>query len=409
MKDAETNAAISAVSGTTAPPETAETTETAETAETPGTTLAADRAAPARLPSLTGLRFVAAGMVVLSHALLLSDTTPDGHPHWDTWVAMNAVSLFFVLSGYVLTHSARATDTPAAFWRRRFVKIWPVHAVAWVGALAVIAYLDDTLAERTDRLTGNVLSLFLLQSWSRDHYQGGNAVAWSLAVEAFFYLLFPALLPLVLRLSRRGLLVLAGVAAALTWLMPFVSALTVDADTLDRTTFTGQSFWFLYALPLTRLPEFVLGMAAARLAVTGTGLPRIAVLPPAAVALAVPFFADDFLPNAFMYASASAVPLALLVTATAQLDLRGKASLLRTRPAVFLGEISFACYMCHATVLTAVHKVAVDHGWSGGWAVVAALPLVLLASWALYRLVERPCMRRFAAPARPAAVPVGAA
>ena len=36
-----------------------------------------------------------------------------------------AVSLFFILSGFVLTRFARPGDTARAFWRRRVVKIYP--------------------------------------------------------------------------------------------------------------------------------------------------------------------------------------------------------------------------------------------------------------------------------------------
>ena len=38
-----------------------------------------------------------------------------------------AVSLFFILSGFVLTHSARAPESARAFWLRRFFTIYPNH------------------------------------------------------------------------------------------------------------------------------------------------------------------------------------------------------------------------------------------------------------------------------------------
>jgi peptidoglycan/LPS O-acetylase OafA/YrhL len=44
------------------------------------------------------------------------------------------VSFFFVLSGFVLTWSARPDDIATGFWRRRIARIYPVHLVTAGGA-----------------------------------------------------------------------------------------------------------------------------------------------------------------------------------------------------------------------------------------------------------------------------------
>jgi peptidoglycan/LPS O-acetylase OafA/YrhL len=44
-----------------------------------------------------------------------------------------------VLSGFVLTWSARKYDTVRQFWHRRFLKIFPHHIVAF--AIALILYV----------------------------------------------------------------------------------------------------------------------------------------------------------------------------------------------------------------------------------------------------------------------------
>lgn len=49
-------------------------------------------------------------------------------------VGRSALSFFFVLSGFVMTWSARPGDTATAFWRRRAAKIYPLHAVTWFAA-----------------------------------------------------------------------------------------------------------------------------------------------------------------------------------------------------------------------------------------------------------------------------------
>src|SRR5207244_705333 len=100
-----------------------------------------------RLPSLTGLRFYAALLVFLSHAALPIATirllADDNTEYTFLWLARPAgglgVTFFFVLSGFILTWSARPTDTARAFWRRRAAKIIPSYVVAWVLAMVLVA------------------------------------------------------------------------------------------------------------------------------------------------------------------------------------------------------------------------------------------------------------------------------
>ena len=80
-----------------------------------------------RLPSLTQLRWVAAFLVFLAHArnLGLFGTGDLGRRYapWAFGGGSIGVSLFFVLSGFVIAWSARPHDRPTAFWLRRFARI----------------------------------------------------------------------------------------------------------------------------------------------------------------------------------------------------------------------------------------------------------------------------------------------
>ncbi|MCG8970427.1 acyltransferase family protein [Streptomyces sp. CL12-4] len=81
------------------------------------------RRAPSRLPSLTGLRFLAALAVFAHHAflpipplrLLADDATEFRLYRWFNQAGGLGVSFFFVLSGFVLTWSARHDDTTTSF------------------------------------------------------------------------------------------------------------------------------------------------------------------------------------------------------------------------------------------------------------------------------------------------------
>lgn len=68
-----------------------------------------------RMPSLTGLRFVAAFGVYLCHAAFLGSQAHDWPSGPFELLGAVAVSLFFVLSGFVLTRSAHPADTARAF------------------------------------------------------------------------------------------------------------------------------------------------------------------------------------------------------------------------------------------------------------------------------------------------------
>lgn len=345
-----------------------------------------------RLPSLTGLRFTAAAGVVFTHCALLASPRLARTLGPEVWVGASAVSLFFILSGYVLTHSARPTDTARSFWRRRAAKILPNHVLTWCVVVGALALAGTAAVGGGSGVVAHLASLFLVNTWvpSERFLSAGNPVSWSLAAEGFFYLLFPVLLPWIRRLSRRGLLVGAVSAIALVWAGPVFSTLVLHSG--------GQLFpgrWFLYMLPVTRLPEFVLGMIAARISAEGIRLPRIGVLPAALGVISAVIVNSSILPHDFMYAASTVAPLAVLVHTTAELDLRGGPSLLRTAPLVFLGEISYAMYLVHLVVLGLAYLCLTHLGWSALAAILAALPLVFLFSWLLYAGVERPCMRRF--------------
>ncbi|MEU8682813.1 acyltransferase [Streptomyces sp. NPDC048611] len=348
--------------------------------------------APKRLSSLTGLRFAAAVAVLYTHSMLMIDPDLAENLGPEVWVGGSAVSLFFILSGYVLTHSAHPDDTARAFWRRRAVKIFPNHIVIWCVIIAALIGTGASTFTGGAGIAAGLSSLFLVHTWVPSHLfvSAGNPVSWSLAAEVFFYLLFPVMLPWIKRLSPRGLLIGAATALAVVWSWPVFCALVVNPD--------GASFpeyWFLYMLPVTRLPEFVLGMIAARIAASGLRIPRIGVIPAALGVIGAVVINPEILPQRFLYAASTVAPLVMLVYATAELDLRDRRSVLRARPVVFLGELSYAMYLVHFLVLGLLYLGLRGHGWSNLDVVLLALPFVLLVSWLLHAGVERPCVRRF--------------
>jgi peptidoglycan/LPS O-acetylase OafA/YrhL len=338
-----------------------------------------------RLPSLTGLRFLAAlgvfGFHVHAQGLFADGTA-------DTVVAKLfsqgaiGVSFFFILSGFVLTWSARPRATARSVWRRRAAKIFPNHVVTWVLALAGLMVASSHAVSAVDAAP----SLFLMQAWVPDEqvFFAVNTPAWSLSCEAAFYAAFPLLLVVVGRIRPDRLWAVAGALVAAIIVVPAVALPMPD----------GVGYWFVYVFPVTRGLEFALGMVLARIVREGRWIG--VGLWPATALLVVGYAISGYLPGGFSYVAGTVIPLALLIPAAAVADLSGRKTPWRSRTFIWLGEVSFAFYLLHQLVVRYVDKVLGGHTWSTLPALGIALTMLacsLLGAWLLYRIVERPMMR----------------
>ncbi|MEV7966767.1 acyltransferase [Sphaerisporangium sp. NPDC088356] len=344
-----------------------------------------------RLPSLTGLRWIAAFAVFGFH--IHSDpmtSSPDAREVLRVLFRTGAVgvSFFFILSGLVLTWSARPGDSPRAFWRRRAARVMPNHVVTWVGVLAILAMTHKAVGA-APALSG----LFLVQSWIPDpvFYFGGNTPAWSLACEAAFYAAFPLLLPLLRRVPARRLWALASALAMAIWCVPLLALPLPDPI----------AYWFVWVFPVTRALEFCLGMTVALMVREGRWRGPGLVVSGAVVLGA--YFAVPLLAQRWQWVAGTAVPLALLLAAAARSDLRGSRTVFASPAFIWLGEISFAFYLVHQPVIRlGTGLIGKDQPAPVLAATFAGtLGVAVLAAWVLYRLVERPMERRLSRPSRP--------
>lgn len=350
-----------------------------------------------RLDALTSLRFFAALHVLLFHLQGLR-AWPVPHPIkriFDTGYV--SVSFFFVLSGFILTWSY-ADRPPAAHLRAymasRVARIYPVYLFAllislpgWWAARGVVDFLPATAA-----------TLLLVQSWAPPWATFWNPPAWSLSVEALFYLVFPMLLPWLLKRSLRQ----AWIIAAAGWVLGLVLAVAyqrIQPDGLGAVDHTSPGWWLdgLRYHPLVRLPEFVVGMALARSmmerAVSPVLLQRLAVL--AAVGLVGTLAFSDSVPYPVLH-NGLLTPLFVILIA-------GAASLppvnALTRPWMQrLGEASYSLYILQAAVIGYVSAVARRVAFVNelpplvlGIVTLVLCVIVSIVSW---RFIERPARRR---------------
>ena len=401
-----------------------------------------------RLEALTGARFCAAASVLLMHfAVVGALGGRDGglHGQWlSFWVTTGGagVGFFFVLSGFVLAHTyartfasaGRLCDTPILpcsvrmrFWHARASRIYPTYLVAlllttgsalWLGHLGSSPWAECRLDSCGIPW---LLSAVPVQAWFPDFniQQLWNAPGWSIATEAFFYLLFPFLVTPVLACVRRwGWGVFAALWLAQNTAFAALSALTTNAS--EPATQAGLTLW-LERLPLLRLPEFLLGVAAwglwrrASSAAPGTG-DNSPVLSSAWAfwVLVLVLGALWFLPvpatpgwlNLLASAKAysMAAPLfALLVLHLARASAGRRpahmaARVLSSRSLVLLGEASYALYILHWAVLQSLFALYRSAGGTPPvWAGYAALVFALALSLLVHLFFELPLRRRFTA------------
>lgn len=363
-----------------------------------------------RLPSLTGLRFWAALLVVLYHLSRQVGEIPGLSQ--TVWYGRSGVTFFFVLSGFVLAWTYDGVKVPAkVFLWRRFARIWPLMVVTSAASVGVWLWLGKAVSAKAV-----VANLFLVHAWIPEtvFFKGANPAAWSLSDEAWFYLVFPLLMVLPAFHSARGrrwIWVLTCVGVVAVWLS---GALVTDAAT---------RVWLLDYLPLTRMFQFVLGVAAG-LAVSRGWRPPVGLWTAVALVVAwhlalIPW--GDSVSDALWYGPYQASQLlatpvfALLVAAAARADLDGRRTGLTGRWSVRLGHWSFAWYLIHEIVIRTWLGL---HGRPEGLRDTALAWLAVIAvSQALagcaYHWVEHPLERRLRAagpqPRRRTEPPAGSA
>jgi peptidoglycan/LPS O-acetylase OafA/YrhL len=153
--------------------------------------------------ALTGLRGYAALWVLLFHASftdqLVWQLGARAHaPYVDAIVthAYLAVDLFFMLSGFVLTH-VHAEELDDNVGRRvygrflllRLARVYPLHLFALLMTAAAQAF---TVVPRPEDTIHTFLGqVFLTSSWGFSYNVNWNLPAWSLSSEWMAYLLFP--------------------------------------------------------------------------------------------------------------------------------------------------------------------------------------------------------------------------
>jgi peptidoglycan/LPS O-acetylase OafA/YrhL len=325
-----------------------------------------------RLQALTGLRMLAALAVYFSHM-----RGPLGAPEWLLTVQQSGyagVTFFFVLSGFVLTlnyfDSLRTPRAIRSYVVARLARVYPLYLVvlAWP---TVHLWAEGALPKH--ELLLHVLGV---QSWHPNQFVLFPFIppAWSISVELFLYATLPLLVIGARLIDGRMWTILASVLVVLVVLgalaLYFQQSGRADLVTNDP----ASAHRWLYRMPLTRIGDFLLGILAARVFVRlrnrQSGRRLGSWLIPASLTVTLVAAAQpDLLLSAWSWDVLYAVPATSLILGLALAPEHRVSRFLALRPVVFLGEVSFAFYLIHYTLIVDLEAGA----WSEG---VTAVRLV---------------------------------
>lgn len=354
---------------------------------------------PQAIPSLTGIRGVAALWVMLFHI-------GQGIPGYSLlpWLTgssfiengFRGVDLFFILSGFIMMH-VHAQDF-TVFRRRtlwdfmimRCIRIYPAHLIVLLSILAVViaspAYVAWTRAWNLPLHTPayTVLSFFqtatLTTRWLVPDYGMWNGVTWSLSVELLAYTSLPVLAYLLSRTQSPALCLCVAFGSLAAMLCLLVAIGNYDGGNPNRPGLLRGFGGFAAGAALCRFAAvahvttrqsqgIILGSLAFIMVLLL--VPRIAILMPFGFALLI-------------------LALAYRVGVINRL--------LSSRPAMFFGKISFSLYLVHVTPLLLLEwefqtgqfpstSVTIMTGVIGYFIVVIGLSILL------HYGIERPCQR----------------
>jgi len=335
-------------------------------------------------PDIDGLRALAVTIVVLFHAEV------PGFPG-----GFVGVDVFFVISGFLITGILARSFTAGTFslvefYERRARRILPALFVMVLGVLAVAPFFIHawdiaTVGRSVKYVVTSIANIDFYRTLSG--YSGDDASLtpllhmWSLSVEEQFYIFTPVLWLLLTKFTRNPA----------HWLKLFVVVALISFIATAWTVMRNQSACF-FLLPY-RAWELAIGglLALAPTPVVKPVTSRILGIAGLGMILTATFWftEDTIFPGPWALLPCLGAILVILAGAGASPVF--PTTLLRTRPFVIVGLISYSVYLLHWPALVFVnyheHYSGTEVGW---WGTVVLIALVYAGGWLSWRYVESP-------------------
>ena len=359
------------------------------------------------LESLISLRFFAVMLIVIHHLRYLFIPNLLKNENFGTL----GVTFFLILSGFVISLTyrrfTRIADSFYFLWNR-IVRIYPLHIIAFFICLLIFSLRGFPID-----LSTAIINSMLLQSYfpSKDIYFSFNSLSWMLSTLFFFYIVFS-----IANHRPRFFLWL--------YLISLISLLL--SMTYIEVNQKGDDLWFrlwlLYIFPPNKLVVILLGVGTSKIFLKylnqlkgwigktqGTLLEIIVLLltidfivwgnitkftQSILLFIHTPFVKSLELMNA-NYISAPII--SLLVISVFAVEKGIIAQFLKTRPLLFLGEISFSIFISHQLFINYVldyYKNSLFYTFGQPITIIISMVLIILLSSLIYIFIEDPVRKK---------------
>ena len=326
------------------------------------------RRSQSRLQEIDVLRGLAALAVLFSHYV----------PYWDRYayhipvlvpnaVGYYAVSLFFIISGFVIFTTVERCDSVLEFAVLRFSRLYPTY---WV-SLLIFTGVTVFIVGQPLWLRGLLANATMLQQFLG--YSHFDNVYWSLSVEMTFYFIVGALMTLGLNRKVQWFLTVWLVLAAL-WVLMFRTPGSVTSWGVVATErrdgielFSAFDYCPFFALGILFYQAVRDGWAQAK-----AGLVVLAL------------FVE------YLLAGWEGFAVAVMFTLLFWLALNGWMRFLVNRVTLWLGTISYSLYLTHRNLGYLLLSWLHERGIGSIAAIAITLLLALTLATALTYAVERP-------------------
>lgn len=309
------------------------------------------------LPALDGIRALAAAMVVLYHAKLPG--LPGGYM---------AVDVFFVLSGFLITRIllrglGQGSFSYHQFCTRRLYRLWPALLVFLTIYLLTAPLIFDWFPFYKHFRDVLFTATYIVNYTSV--VSEGTALlghVWTLAVEMQFYVLWPMVVVLLIRLPKRLALVVLVTLFLLATANRWWQA-------------TPDMPWGFYVRTDARASGLILGALLAFMQFRVNHYWAMAGL--LLLAFAMTFYSTQWIPSARYGFTIAELGAALLIMS--------QPAWLGMRFWHWLATLSYGWYLWHYYFM----KILQYYGVSWGYTLLIGGLGGLLAAWLSYKLVEQ--------------------
>ena len=361
--------------------------------------------------TLVSLRFLAVMLIVIHHLRYLFIPNLLHNENF----GILGVAFFLILSGFVISLNyprfTQIRESLNFFWNR-IVRIYPLHVIGFFVCLTIFLFRDFPVT-----MPAAILNITLLQSYvpSKDIYFSFNSLSWMLSTLFFFYIVFS-----IVNYKPRFFVWLYFIA----FVGLLLSVIYIETSQL------GNNLWFrlwlLYIFPPNKLVIILLGVATAKFLLKHLmplkqtlGKIRGTVLEVTALLLAIDFILWGNIAHItrsvliffrlpltksldLINTNYIAAPLIILFVISVFSIEKGMISqLLKTRPFLYLGEISFSIFISHQILINYLfgyYKQYLMYTFGQLLTVLSLLAVILMVSSLIYLLIENPVRNRLRIP-----------